>query len=197
MHVVQSWHSPARSDAPARALPALVPWAAAAAVALAAGWAVGLPTSDWAVLPVALVLLGLIKTGAALGRATAALHSSRTHGSAAAAAPSQFQWRADELTSRGERSLLARSLRSVVRELGSPPGFRSTLPLNRRALRPHADELRALAERLGDLERPVAPAGILEVHYLLTSPGSPLHLYAPEADLSETLTAVQQKLEAR
>ena len=196
MHVVQSWHSQARNDAPPRVLPALFPWAAAAAVALAAGWAVGLPTSDWAVLPLALVLLGLIKTGAALDRAAAALPVADAW-LRGGGRPAQFQWRADELTSRGERSLLARSLRSVVRELGSPPGFRSTLPLNRRALRPHADELRALAERLGDLERPVAPAGILEVHYLLTSPGSPLHLYAPEADLSETLTAIHQKLEAR
>ncbi len=195
MHVVQSWHSPARGDAPARALPALVPWAVAAAVALAAGWAAGLPSSDWAVLPVALVLLGLIKTGRRWAerrrRCLVADAWLRSGGR-----PAQFQWRADELTSRGERSLLARSVRSVVRELGSPPGFRSTAPLNRRALRPHADELRALAERLADLERPVAPAGILEVEYLLTSPGSPLHLYAPEADLSETLTAIHQKLEA-
>ncbi len=196
MHVVQSWHSHARSDAPARPFPALLPWAAAAAVALAAGWAVGLSTPDWVVLPLALVVLGLIKTGRRWivrhRRCTVADAWLRSGGRA-----SQFQWRADELTSRGERSMLARSVRSVVRELGPPPGFRSTAPLNRKALRPHADELRALAERLGDLERPVAPAGILEVHYLLTSPGSPLHLYAPEADLSKTLTAVQQKLEAR
>ena len=196
MHVVQSWQSPARSGAPARALPALVPWAVAAALALAVGWAVGLSTPDWVVLPVALVLLGLSKTGRRwivrhrrCNVADAWLHSGGR--------ASQFQWRADELTSRGERSMLARSVRSIVRELGSPPGFRSTVPLNRKALRPHADELRALAERLDDLERPVAPAGILEVHHLLTSPGSPLHLYAPEADLSETLIAIQQKLEAR
>jgi hypothetical protein len=148
------------------------------------------------VLPVALVLLGLIKTGrrwnARRRRCTVADAWFRGGGR-----PSQFQWRADELTSRSERNLLARSLRSAVRELGSPPGFRSTVPLNRRALRPHAAELVALAERLDDLERPVAPAGILEVHYLLTSPGSPLYLYSPEADVSETLTAIQQKLEAR
>jgi hypothetical protein len=196
MHVVQSWHSPARSDAPARPLPALLPWAAAAAVALAVGLALGLRTPDWAVLPVALVLLGLVKTGqrwiARHRRRTVADTWFRSGGRA-----SQFQWRADELTSRGERSLLARSLRRIVRELGSPPGFRSTVPLNRKALRPHAAELVALAERLDDLERPVAPAGILEVQHLLTSPGSPLHLYGREADVSETLTAIHRKLEAR
>jgi len=196
MHVVQSWHSPARGDAPARPFPAVLPWAAAAVVALAVGWVIGLSTPDWVVLPIALVLLGLIKTGRRWAerrrRCLVADAWLRSGGLA-----SQFQWRADELTSRGERALLARSLRSIVRELGSPPGFRSTVPLNRKALRPHADALVALAERLDDPERPVAPAGILEVQRLLTSPGSPLHLYAPEADLSETLTAIHQKLEAR
>ncbi|HVN60190.1 MAG TPA: hypothetical protein VMT59_02940 [Gaiellaceae bacterium] len=196
MNVVQPWHSPARSDAPARPLPALLPWAAAAAVALAVGWGIGLRITDLIVLPVALVLLGLIKTGqrwnARRRRCSVADAWLRSGGRAA-----QFQWRADELTAPGERHLLARSLRSVVRELGSPPGLRSAVPLNRRALRPHTDELAALAERLDDLECPVAPAGILEVQRLLTSPGSPLHLYGNEADLSETLTAIHHELEAR
>jgi hypothetical protein len=196
MHVVQSWQSPARSDAPARPLPALLPWAAAAAVALAAGWAAGLRIPDSIVLPVALVLLGLIKTW----QRWSARHRRRTVADAwlrSGGRGSQFQWRADELTSPGERHLLARSLRSVVRELGSPRAFRGTVPLNRQALRPHKDELAALAERLDDLGCPVAPAGILEVQRLLTSPGSPLYLHAPEADLSETLTAIDRELEAR
>jgi len=196
MHVAESRQSRAPSEAPARPLPALLPWAVAAAAALAVGWALGLRTPDLAVLPVALAVLGLIKTA---GR----WNERRRHCAAADAwlrnggRASRFQWRADELTSDHERRLLARSLRSVVRELGSPPGFRSTVPLDRKALRPHADELVALAERLDDLERPVAPAGILDVQTLLTSPGSPLHLYAPETDLSGALTAIRLKLEAR
>ena len=105
--------------------------------------------------------------------------------------------RADALTSARERRLLAGSLRSIVRELGSPPMRRSTVPLNRKALTPHADELRALAERLDDLDRPVSPAGILEVEELLTSPGSPLLLYGGDADVSATLVKIHRKLEAR
>jgi len=196
MHVVQPWQSPARSDAPARPLPAFLPWAAAAAVALAAGWAAGLRLPDLIVLPVALVLLGLIKSGqrwnARRRRCYVADAWLRSGGRA-----SHLQWRADELTSPGERHLLARSLRGVVRELGSPRAFRSTVPLNRPALRPHADEIAALAARLDDLGCPVAPAGILEVQRLLTSPGSPLYMHAPEADLSDTLTAIKRELEDR
>jgi hypothetical protein len=196
MHVVEHWHSPAPGAAPAPPLPASLPWAAAAVAALAAGWGLELAVPDRAVLPIALVLIGLIKTGRRWNerRRRRAVADTWLRGGGL---PSQFQCRADELTSRGERRLLASSLFGVVRELGSPPGFRSTAPLNRRALRPHANELVALAERLDDLERPVAPAGILEVQTLLTNPGIPLHLYAPESDLPGTLTAILLKLEAR
>lgn len=164
--------------------------------ALAAGWAVGLNWPGRAVVPVALALLGLIKTGQRWNerRRRCAIADAWLRGGGRS---EQFAWRAEELISSRERRLLARSLRSVVRELGSPPGFRSTVPLNRKALRPHKAELAALAERLDDLELRVSPAGILEVERLLTSPGSPLHLHAPEADLSETLAAIRRKLEAR
>lgn len=108
----------------------------------------------------------------------------------------QFKWRAAEPTSTRERRRLARFLRRIVRELGSPPMRRSTVPLNRKALRPHADALIALAARLDDLERPVAPAGILELQRLLTSPGSPLHLFGAETDLPAALAAVHHELEA-
>jgi hypothetical protein len=173
----------------------LLPYAAAAAVALTVGWAAGLGLADRIVLPVALVLLGLIKT--------AQRWDERRRRRAVADAwllrggrPAQFAWRVEELTSAGERRLLARSLRGVVRELGFP-GRRSTVPLNRKALRPHAGELAALAALLDDLDRPVSPAGILEVEHLLTSPGSPLHLYSAETDVTQKLAAIRRDLEAR
>jgi hypothetical protein len=195
MHFVQPWHPAAGSDAPEPALPAFVPWVAAAAVALAVGWALGLSPTEWAVLPVALVLLGLVKTGqrwnARRHRRAVADAWLRSGGRAG-----QFEWRADELTSTRERRVLSRSLRGVVRELGYP-GRRSTVPLNRKALRPHASEISALAERLADLERPVSPAGILEVERLLTSPGSPLYLHAAADDLPGKLTTIRRKLEVR
>ncbi len=171
----------------------LLPYAAAAAVALAVGWAVGLSWTDRLVLPVAVVLLGLIKTAQRWNerrRRRAVADAWLLNGGR----PTQFAWRAEELTSPGERRLLARSLRAVVRELGFP-GRRSTVPLNRKALRPHADEIAALAARLDDLDRPVSPAGILEVEHLLTSPGSPLHLYSAETDVSQKLAAIRRDLE--
>jgi hypothetical protein len=173
----------------------LLPYAAAAAVALAVGWAVGLSWADRLVLPVAIVLLGLIKTAQRWNerrRRRAVADAWLLNGGR----PTQFAWRAEELTSPGERRLLARSLRAVVRELGFP-GRRSTVPLNRRALRPHAEEIAALAERLDDLDRPISPAGILEVEELLTSPGSPLFLHESDADVSKTLAKIHRKLEAR
>jgi hypothetical protein len=173
----------------------LLRYTAAAAVALAVGWALGLGVADLIVLPVALVLLGLFKDARAWNerrrRRAVADAWLRSGGR-----PQHFEWRADELTSAHERRILARSLRSVVRELGSPPMRRSTVPLNRKALTPHADELRDLAELLDELDHTVTPAGILELQQLLTSPGSPIHRHAPEADVSESLRRIRRKLEA-
>ena len=170
-------------------------YTAAAVAALAAGWVAGLGVADLIVLPVALVLLGLGKTGLKWNeqRRRRAVADAWLRGGGR---PAQFAWRAEELTSSRERRLLARSLRRVVRELGVP-GFRSAVPLDRMALRPHAAELAALAGRLDALDRPVSPAGILEVQRLLTSPGSPLYLYARKADLSEVLHSIELDLEIR
>jgi len=88
--------------------------------------------------------------------------------------PSRFAWRAAELTSPHERRLLARSLRGVVSDL-SPARMPGPAPLNRVALRPHADELTELAARLDDLHRPVSARGILNVHWLLVDSTSPFY----------------------
>jgi hypothetical protein len=88
--------------------------------------------------------------------------------------PAQLSWRAAELTSPYERRLLADSLRGVVADL-SPSWLPVAAPLNRVALRPHSDLLLRLADRLDDLERPVAARGILEVQWLLIDPSSPLY----------------------
>jgi hypothetical protein len=180
---------------PARPLPALAPYATAAAVALAAGWAAGLSRPDRLVLPVALLVLGSIKAAQRWieRRRHCAVADAWLRGGGRA---THFEWRAEELTSPRERRLLARSLRGIVREL-DPSGRRSAVPLNRPALRPHSDELTVIAVRLDHLELPVSPAGILEVQRLLTSPDSPLYLYAPESDLSKKLSAVHRKLEVR
>ena len=73
---------------------------------------------------------------------------------------SRVAWRVEELTSRPERRLLARSLRGAVSDL-SPGRLAGASPMNRIALRPHASLLAAVAERLADPERPVAATDVL------------------------------------
>jgi hypothetical protein len=164
-------------------------------VALVAGWAAGLSWPNRLVAPIALVLAGSFGSAQRWNerRKRRAVADAWLRGGGRTL---RFGWRAEELTSPRERKLLARSLRGVVRELGSPPMRRSTIPLNRRALRRHAAELDALADLLDELERSVSPAGILDVQQLLTSPGSPLYMHSVADDLPERLVEIRRKLEA-
>jgi hypothetical protein len=86
-------------------------------------------------------------------------------------------WREAELTSGRNRKTLARSFSRIALELEGRvvPG---PVPLSR-AAREHVAEIRALSERLGDLERPVTARGMALVEDLITDGfGSPL--YVPE-----------------
>jgi hypothetical protein len=104
----------------------------------------------------------------------------------------QHAWRADELTSRRERRALARSLWTVIGEVDGRllPG---PVPINRVGLRPYLGDLRLLAGTLDDRETTVRPGGILLVHDLLTSPGSPLY---PGQRVSELPVKVSASLDA-
>jgi len=112
----------------------------------------------------------------------------------------RYGWRIAELTSSRERQRLGGSVRSIVGEI-SPRRLPGSSPLNRVALRPHTAELTALADRLEDLESPVAPAGILAVRHLLTEPGSALYarpvLDERSCDVGAELGAVLASLEVR
>jgi hypothetical protein len=57
-----------------------------------------------------------------------------------------------------------------------PTAYVAAVALNRVALRPHADLIGGLAERLDETKRSVAPAGVVRVRRLLTGPESPLYL---------------------
>jgi hypothetical protein len=115
-----------------------------------------------------------------------------------------FGWRIDELISEGERRILARSLRHVIDSL-SPARLPGAAPLNRPGLRPHASALTAIAARLDALDQPVAAAGVLRVHRLLTEPDSPLYARPLVDDGAEIradsvgreLSAIRECLEVR
>ncbi len=84
-------------------------------------------------------------------------------------------WRAGKLTSDRNRKLVVHGLEGVIREVEGRllPG---PIPLNRSALRPHLPLLRKLAGRVGELEFPIAPRGMVLVDELLTDGySSPLY----------------------
>ena len=177
----------------------VAPWLPSAGAVLALGYVAGLSGSDLLVAPVSLVLLGFWRAG----RSFLERHRLRSSADAWIAQGHDdptgwYGWRIAELTASRERRLLARSLRAVVGDLSSPR-LSSAVPLNRVALRPHANELLELAERLDALERPVSACGILHVQRLITSPGSPLYAppsFAAAVETPErTIRAVRDALE--
>jgi hypothetical protein len=106
------------------------------------------------------------------------------HGAEAGSSP-LLGWRASEVISARNRSILSRSLRGVVRDLGRTlPG---ASPLNRVGARPHAGLIERLSFRVGDLERPCSPRGILRVQQLLTDGWGPLYERSRAAELPGAL----------
>ena len=103
--------------------------------------------------------------------------------------------RASELVSARNRKTLARSLRSIVREVEGRvlPG---PVPLNRHGILSELDSVRELETRLADLSRPVAPRGVLLVERLLTEPGSPIYSKEHGHELHSLLAEARVALEA-
>ncbi len=193
--VHDSRRTPPGPDAPASPFPAALPYLALAIVALAAGWAAGLSWPNRLVLPIALVLAGAFRSSQRWNERRRRREVADAWFARGGQGP-QFEWRAEELTSTRERKLLAHSLRGVVKEIQAP-GPTSTVPLNRRAIAPHLDELRAIAARLEDSELPVAPTAVLQIEHLLTSPGSPLYMHSNADNLPELLAAIERELASR
>jgi hypothetical protein len=94
----------------------------------------------------------------------------------------RLAWRVEELVAPKNRLDLAHSLRSLVHEAG-PRYLASASPVNRLAVRAESDALLALAGRLSDLKRPVAPRGVVLVERLLVEPSGPLY----DRDLADDL----------
>lgn len=102
--------------------------------------------------------------------------------------------RSKQLTSPRHRATLARSVTRTVKHL-SPNRLPGATPLNRVAVRPHADLLFLIAEKLRAQDRPVAPRGVLLVEELLTSPNSPLYAPEPPSELRQSLIACLDALD--
>ena len=104
--------------------------------------------------------------------------------------PALFR-RAGELTSPENRVMLARLTRRLLGELDRPRC--RAYAVNRPAMRASYRQLVELAERLGNLERPVSPAGIVLASRLLRDGAGPLFDHARSDELGP---AVREALAA-
>ena len=110
--------------------------------------------------------------------------------------PLRLAWRVEELVSTKNRLDLAHSLRSLVRDAG-PSYLPSASPFNRLVVRAESDQLRAVAARLADLERPVAARGVVLLDRLLTDGSGPLYDREAVDDFGPTLDLILVTLEPR
>jgi hypothetical protein len=106
----------------------------------------------------------------------------------------RLSWRAAELVIPKRRLDLAHSLRRLVHDSDARylPGAQT---FDRLAVRAEAESFLALADRLADLERPVAPRGVLLLEQLLDDPWSPLHDRDRADELRESLDDAAEVLE--
>jgi hypothetical protein len=106
----------------------------------------------------------------------------------------RLSWRAAELVIPKRRLDLAHSLRRLVHDADARllPGAQT---FDRLAVRSEAETLLTLADRLADLERPVAPRGVLLLEQLLDDNWSPLHNRGRAGELRECLDEAADALE--
>jgi hypothetical protein len=106
----------------------------------------------------------------------------------------RFSWRAAELVIPKRRLDLAHQLRRLVHDADARllPGAQA---FDRLAVRAEAENFLALADRLADLERPVAPRGVLLLEQLLDDPWSPLNDRDREDEVRGCLAEAAEALE--
>ena len=104
--------------------------------------------------------------------------------------------RYQEVLATRRRRSLARSLEGIVRSL-DPKLLPGASPLNRPGLWLYVPEIRTLAARVGDLDRPTSRRGLELVRNLLTDGGSPLYDRERIDELPETVRRILAALDAR
>jgi len=166
------------------------------------------------VLPLALGLVGLTPplTGLIVGAAIAGFGAIRSlqvtrrrtrarrladeqilSGALAGSSP-LLGWRETELVSRSNRRVLARSLGAIPAE---SEALVLASPLNRRAVRLHLELVRALARRVGTLDEPVDPRGMVLVEQLICDGFGPLYARDMADELPRALDRCLSALEPR
>jgi hypothetical protein len=109
--------------------------------------------------------------------------------------PEQYSWRARQLCSRRNRSILAGTLRRIE-ESAFEPTNRWRIA-NQGAVRTNRQQLRNLARRLEDTNQPVTPAGMLRATHLITDGSSPLYNPTKTQELEHFLESTIELLDPR
>jgi hypothetical protein len=158
----------------APSLPYLVPLAAAVAASL-----VGVEsTSVFAAVAASAALCALVRVGVEHERIE--LRRERADGWLSTRCGPQpgdemLLARLDELCDPRLRRTLARSFRRVARDGSSFGRPMTPAQHNRRVLRPHAEQIHRLADRLDDRTRPANPRGMAMAYRLITMGAGPLY----------------------
>jgi hypothetical protein len=101
-----------------------------------------------------------------------------------------------DIGSARRRRSLERSLRGVLRSL-DPKRLPGASPLNRPGLWLYEPELRTLATRVGDLDRPASNHGLQLLQNFLTDAGGPLYDRARIDEVPETVRQILVALDGR
>jgi hypothetical protein len=104
--------------------------------------------------------------------------------------------RTNGVVSARQRRSLEKSLRGILHSL-DPKLLPGASPLNRAGVWVYAPEIKALADRVGDLERPASRRGLELVRTLLSDGGSPLYDRDRATELPETVKRILVALELR
>jgi hypothetical protein len=174
---------------------AALPYTTAAALSLAIGSVIAVPTAFRLGMPAVLLAAGL-------GRAlVASLTRERLREQADAwlaemrsPNPAVFAWRVEELTG-SERKVVGRTLRSFAEEV-MRPHRRGAPILNRSKLRSESNELLEIAEALQDPERRASARAVARTRLLITECGSPLNNSARHDELHQALESILADISA-
>jgi len=188
-----------RRGAPRRPSLVFAPFLVEAAVVLLVGSVLGIAWRAIGAIAVAVVLVGAFRAWQAIGereRCRKLADDWLLWGATVSPSAQLLSWRANELTSRRQRTSLARALGRIEREATGAvrPG---ALPINESALRDHSSLLHDVADRVSDRSRPVTVIGLLLVDRLLRHPWSPIYSVVPEDELVHNLQHALDALDGR
>lgn len=172
------------------------PYFIASLIPLAAGLSEITPPLASLVVGAAIALLGALRSGWALRerRSLRMLADNQIVEGARPTSTPLLTWRASDLVSSRNRRILARTLRSIEAE-AVEPRVPTSSPINRRGIRPHLDVVHALAAKVGALDEPVNPRGMVLVERLICNGFGPLYLRDRAAQLRAELERCLSALE--